>query len=142
MNVKLSGLLLVSQWCFCWVPFVQMHMVINIFLDPLIGFRSTLTILLWKDLCSYLLIKSLFTNSNGLLKSKNMDRYLIGTSQNKEINIDFHSKFVIVIYMWCSMWWETRMKNPFLESLKHFIIMNFWIIKLNHIFISLHELQF
>ncbi len=30
---------------FCWVSFVQMHMVINILLDPLIGLQSTLTTL-------------------------------------------------------------------------------------------------
>ncbi len=59
---------------------------------------------------------------------------LIWTSQNKEINIDSHSKFVIMTYMWCNVKWEIPMKNPFLESFKHFIIMNFWIVRIQSYF--------
>jgi hypothetical protein len=50
-----------------------MHMVINISLYISLGFGFKLSILLQRKLCGYLLIKNLFVNSNGLLKSKNMD---------------------------------------------------------------------
>ncbi len=53
---------------FSWVLFIQMHMVINMSLDLLIGLGSKLTNLLCRKLCDYLLIKSSFVSNNGLLK--------------------------------------------------------------------------
>jgi len=42
---------------FPWIPFIQMLVVTNIFLDLLIGTKFKLTTSLWKELCGYLLIK-------------------------------------------------------------------------------------
>jgi hypothetical protein len=53
---------MVAHFCdemifFPWVLFIEMLVVINIFLDLLIGTRSKLTTSLWKELRDYLLIK-------------------------------------------------------------------------------------
>jgi hypothetical protein len=58
--------------CF-WVPFIQIHMMINIFLDLLMELGSKLTTLVWKELCGYLLIKNHLQEVMDFWSSKNMD---------------------------------------------------------------------
>jgi hypothetical protein len=58
---------------FPWVPFIQMHVVINISIDILIETWIKIHNFIMKILCGYLLIKFSFIGSNGLLKLKNMD---------------------------------------------------------------------
>jgi len=58
---------------FPWVSFIQMHVVINISIDILIGTWIYINNFIMKWINGYLLIKKSFVNSNRLLKLKNMD---------------------------------------------------------------------
>jgi hypothetical protein len=93
---------MVTHFCdktmfFPWVPFIQMHLVINIFVIYQLGLGFKLKNSLWRELCGYLLIKKPFVNNYELLKLKNMDWLFGWTITNGKIYIDSHFKFVIGI---------------------------------------------
>jgi hypothetical protein len=61
VDASYDGSLLWKYGVFPWVPFIQMHMVINISLDLLIGTwiwtNNFIMKSLWREMCGYLLIK-------------------------------------------------------------------------------------
>jgi hypothetical protein len=85
--------------CIWWlIPFIQMHMVINISLDLLIGtwistnkFIVNRNVWLFIDEKTHLLVVIYFWNW------KIWTSHLTGTSQNEIFYIDSHSKFAIGI---------------------------------------------
>jgi hypothetical protein len=58
---------------FPWVPFIQMHAVINISLDLMIGTWIYTTNFIMKRIMWLFIEKNSFVNSNGLLKFKKKD---------------------------------------------------------------------
>jgi len=82
---------------FPWVPFIQMHMVINISLDLLIGTCIYINNFLSKRIVWLFINKKSFVSNNELLKSRNMDWLFDYNITKWKTNIDSHSKFVIRI---------------------------------------------
>jgi len=68
--------------------------------------------------------------------------HLIKTPQNGQNYIKSHSKFVIEIQFVMLYKMINSYEEFVFENLNHLIVKDFWMVKIDHIFISPYELQF